>query len=764
MINSNFQAQSDQIEFEQFDFQRYWFTIKRRWLPSAIVFSIAPVISLAAAFWLEPIYQATGSLVIKPDPSSNLVGLDVQMDPQPLVKGNTVFTEISVIKSVPVAQEVISSLELKDEEREQLKVEAFREKITIKNLPKSDVIELSYVNKNPELASEIVNKVLEVYIENNIVINRAEATAAREFITQQLPQIEAEVRQAEISLRRFEEENQIVSLDREANSMVDKLNAAKSDLTEAEARFSQSNARSDVLQSQLEIPLEQASQLVALTQSEAVQDILTEYQNIDSELATQLTRYDENHPKVQALFRQEVALKDLLIKRIAEASGYDGNLLSSEGTSLIKLADFQVKVFSDLLQAEVDKASALEDFYSRQQFLASQESRANAIPGLVEVHRQLERRLNTAQTTYNTLLSRQQEIRVAENQNIGNAAIISTALIPEEPVFPNKKLFLASGCLAGAALGLLTAFGLDLIDLTLKSIKEVRTTFPYPLLGVIPQCSDSRNQGDYESKNSERIVRKNEGQLPVFVRDEPRSSLSETFQILYTSLNFLSIAQNRAKRVLITSTIPGEGKSTISANLAAAAAYLGKRVLIIDSDMRRPTQHKKWGVDNYTGLSNILIGDASVKSSVKEVMKGLDILTVGTIPPNPLSLIEGGTFQALLEDVEENYDLIILDTPPLLSVADTLLISKFVDVKVLVARPYLLDYASARSAREKLKQINCDIDALIINGVRLDIDPYTYGYSNYYYGYSSQASKETKDVEESPGISSSSISKISPKI
>jgi succinoglycan biosynthesis transport protein ExoP len=748
MVDLNLPEQSDQLEFDQFDFQRYWFTIKRRWLPASLAFSVAPVMSLLIAFLLEPTYEGTGTLVIKPDSSSNIVGLSIDTDPQSLVKGNTIFTEIAVIKSVPVAQEVISSLDLRNKEGEQLKVEEFQESITIRNLPKSDVIELSYVNEDPELAAEVVNKILEVYIENNILINRAETAAAREFIALQLPQLEAEVRTAETALRRFEEENQIVSLDREANSIVEKLSSAESNLSEAEARFSQASARSAVLQSQLGIPLEQVPQLVTLSQSEAVQNTLAEYQEVETELARLLTQYESNHPKVQALARQELALRDLLGKRIEESIGYEDKPLISENSNSIKLADFQVKAFSDLLQSEVDKAAALEEFYSRQRFLDSQESRANALPGLIESYRQLERRLITAQTTYNTLSERQQEIRVAENQNIGNAAILSTALIPEDPIFPRKKLFLATGCLIGAVLGLVTAFGLDLIDLTLKSIKEVRTTFPYPLLGVIPLHSEVKSQ-DYDTKNSSRVTYKTQKEIPIFVRDIPRSNLSEVFQILYTSLNFLSTSQSRAKRALVTSSVPGEGKSSISANIAAAAAYLGKRVLLIDSDLRKPTQHKKWGVNNYVGLTNVLIGEVSFNLALKEVMPGLDLLTAGTLPPNPLNLIESENFQSLLEGVAENYDFIIFDTPPLSSVADTLLIFKVVDVKILVARPYHLDYASAKAVKDRLKQINYDMDALIINGVKLDIDPYTYGYSNYYYNYSysSQVPGELEGVK-----------------
>ena len=752
MTDLNTVESTEQFEFEQFDFQRYWFTIKRRWIPAAIVLSIAPVASLAIAFSLKPVYEASGTLVIKPDQSSEIVGLDVQSaDPQATSRQNTVYTQITIIKSVPLAQEVIASLDLRDDEGNLMSVKVFLENLQVTNIKRSDSIQISYKSQDSEKAKRIVDKVLEVYLNNNIVANRAETIAAGEFISQQLPKIESEVRKAEAEIRQFQEDNQLIAIEREAQSLVETLEGTDRRLSEAESRLVQAEAKSATLQNQLGMTAEQAIPLAVLSQERGVQDVLQEYQQVQIQLAKQRTVYDEAHPSINTLRRRESSLRELLQQRMIAAIGNRNINISDNNIPGSTLVDLEQKLVSELLQAEIERLSATEQFNLLQQYQLKQRDRANKLPALKEYYGQLERRLSAAQSTYTTLLARQQEIRVTENQNVGNARIISPALVSDNPVFPRKKLFLAAGCIVGAISGLATAFFLDLTDMTLKSVKEIKDLFPFTFLGVFPLYTDKKSKKNFFGSVSHDFshVKNFDEDMIIFSRDLPHSPISGSYQALKTSIDFLGLGNCKTEKILVTSSAPGEGKSTISANLAAASAYLGKRVLLIDADMRKPTQHLKWEQANHSGLSNVLINEVSSSSVIKEVMPNLHLITSGTIPPNPLNLLSNSNFENLLSTLESEYDFIIIDAPPLASVPDSLLIGKYVDGRLLVARPYHLEYASGKLVKEKIAQANFKIDGLIINGVKIDLDPYTHNYSSYYsyYNHHSQQDSERSGLK-----------------
>ncbi len=697
---------------EELDFQKYWSVIKRRWFPALSVFSTVMALSVLAAILQKPTYKATASLLVKADRSPSLVGLTgVETgDLQSLTTNNSpAETQAEILRSETVVKAAIAALKLVDEETgKPLSTKAILEGLKVKNVASTDVLQISFEDSDPERAARVVNEVMNIYIRKNVEANRAETAAASDFISRQLPRVESAVRDAEINLRAFKEANQIVVLESEASAAVNIISSLDQKISDSQAELAKATARSQALQSQLGMGPELAATMTALSQASGVQDVLAQYQEAQSQLAIEQARYRSGHPTVANLQRQVDSLRELLQSRVSQVLGSTGSV--AEGS--LQMGDLRSSLTANLIDAEVDRVSLTTQTETLRRTLESYRSRASVLPRLAQTQGELDRKLKVAQSTYETLLTRLQEVQVAENQNVGNARVISAAELPEEPAGPGKQLFLVAGGAAGLLLGLSVAFLIDLCDRSVKTVQEAKSLFGYTLLGLIPTYGKLTPRGRTEIP---KMIPK------IFPRDLPRSSLSEAYHMLQANLKFLN-TDKEIRVVVVTSSVAQEGKSTVAANLAAAAAQVGRRVLLIDADMRYPQQHHIWDLINVSGLSNVIVGQQELPSAIQSAMPGLDLLTAGVIPPNPVALLDSKRMASLIETFAQDYDLVILDTPPLVGMADAAILGKMSDGLLLVVRPGVVDSVGAAAAKEFLEQSHQPILGLVANGAPTDKD------------------------------------------
>jgi polysaccharide biosynthesis transport protein len=705
---------------EELDFQKYWLVLRRRWFPATAVFGIVVGLATLAAFWQKPIYEGEGKLLFKADRSSELTGLKNDIGEVVRIgeKSDPLSTEVEIILSTPILQQALNELGVRDEKGKPLDPKSLvkSKKLKVSAVTGTDVLAVTYKDNDPKIATEVVNKIMEVYLENNILANRAKATAAREFITQQLPSIEDTVRQADAALRKFKEENRVVALQEEASKAVETLSDLDKEISQIQAQLANVTARSESFRNQLGLSREEAVAVTSLSQSPGVQEVMTELQKVQTELAAERRRFLETAPSIVTLKRKEAELSALVQERVNQVLGNQQNVPIKN----LQIGLLKQNLTGDFVQSEVQRsglARQLENLYKTQ---AAYKNRSNILPKLEQTQRELERRVQASQTTYETLLNKLQEARVAENQTVGNARIISTAVVPKKPSGPSKKKYVAAGILGGTLLGLATAFLLDLIDKSVKTVKEARELFGYTLLGVIPSFGKSRK--------TRRPVGGLEGIVSrIVARDIPRSPIAQAYQMLQANLRFLS-SDKPLKAIVVTSSVPKEGKSEVSANLAAAMAQVGRRVLLVDADMRHPSQHHLWELTNSVGLSNILVGEAEFNTAVKNVMPGLDLLTSGVIPPNPVALLDSKRMASLMETFSKNYDFVIVDTPPLAGIADAPILGKMADGILLVVRPGVVDSASAKAAKDFLGRSGQNVLGLVTNGVMTESEPDSYFY------------------------------------
>ncbi|GAB4141714.1 MAG: polysaccharide biosynthesis tyrosine autokinase [Cyanobacteria bacterium J069] len=725
---------------EEIDFQKYWNVLKRRWLPATSVFLTLTLLSAAVAIRQKSSYQAETLLQVRSSGAAKLTGVGEGLGEleKLTLQSNPVDSQAQIIQSAPIVSEVIRSLDLRDEKGEPVLVKDFLSKLKANSIPATDLLRVTYASEDPEETAAVINRLVDIYTKNNVLVNRAEAAAARDFIAKELPKTEAAVKAADSDLRRFKEANGVVLLESEAQEAVNIISKLEDQVTQARAELSDTSARLSQLQGRVGADPRRATVIAALSQSPGVQEALTQLQLAQQELAVERTRYTEDHPAIANLQRRVRSLEDMLQSRAVSVAKSDWSSIRND----LQAGALQQDLIGELVRLEVQRQGIVLRLNTLSEASNAYRQRASALPRLEQQQRELERRLNAAQTTYEALLLRLQEIQVAENQNIGNVRVVSPAIVPDDPLPSQKKLFLIAGSLAGMLLGVATAFGLDLFDRSIKTVKEAKEALGYTLLGVVPAFS--RN-----AKSNVPLGALDYPAPRVVVRDMPQSPIAASYQMLQANLKFLS-SDKAVRSFVITSSVAQEGKSEIAANLAATMAQLGRKVLLVDADLRRPAQHHTWNLVNAAGLTNLLIDQVSSESVIQEVMPGLHVLPSGVVPPNPVALLDSKRMASLVEDFLKEYDFVLFDTPPLAGIADAAVLGKMTDGMVLVVRPGVVDSSRALAAREFLKQSGQQVLGMVLNcvDVRNEPDSYFY-YAGNQYRFSAPSAAEVPQLAES---------------
>ena len=713
---------------QEVDIQQYWLIIKRRWL-----FIVAAMLGSIGLSWFvilqqKPQYQANGLLLFKSDRISSLTKAGEKIgDLESLMReGNPLETQAVVIQSEPILQEVIETLNLKDEDGKPLEPESLP--MTVEALVGTDVINVSYTSEKPRLAAAIVNQVMRTYVKNNIESNRAQVVAAGQFLKQQVPLSRLELEKATEALLQFKNQNQVIQLAEEATAAIQNISKLDDEINQARALLADVSAQESRVASKLDFSTNEAVEITSLNQIPGVQEVLTELQKVQTELAAERANYTQVHPLIRKLESQESALNALLQQRKSEASGRQQSISNSR----LQIGDIKQNLVNQLVQLQTQKDGLQNKLATLNNIKNDYQRKLAILPNLEKRQLDLERRLSVAQTDYENLITRQQEIELAEKQTIGNSRIIQSARIPTKTVLSKMTLMLAGGgVFIGLLLGIAAAFTVDLIDRSLKTIKEIEEFFGYTLIGLIPKFEPNNKSLD-SSLIADNISSR------IIVASSPRTMIHEAYQMLQANLKFIS--HKEVRTIVVTSSVVDEGKSEVSANLAAILAQSGKRVLLVDADMRQPNQHHLWGLINGGGLSNVIVGQDEFSRCYHQVNKYLSVLSAGVQPPNPSALIDSAAMDSLIQSLLPRYDYIIFDTPPLAGTPDAAVLGKMVDGVLLVARPRVVDSASATGAKSLLERSEANILGIIANAVNVKQEPESYFY------YSEP--RGTKDVTE----------------
>ncbi|MDJ0595460.1 MAG: polysaccharide biosynthesis tyrosine autokinase [Pleurocapsa sp. MO_226.B13] len=712
---------------EYIDFNRYWQVLKRRWIPATATFAGILGISLIAALASEDVYEAEAQLQIKPDNTEDVLGIKGvagKDERRVLDQKDPLETEAKILKSRPIVENLIQELDLRDDRGEPLTYKSVVKDLEVEPIMGTELLRVSYSDSDPDVAVALVDRAVKLYSEDYAIFNRSEALKAQDFLTTELPKAEENLQKAEEELRQFKNRNRIADIDGLTDSTIDSLAEIESQIEQIEADLEDVDAQYNRLRIQLGMSWQEAAAVSSLSQSVGVQKVLEQLQNVNVALAQKRNFLSDNAPQIISLKEEQADLTALLERQITSTLGSQQRDLASK-INILSLGELKQAQLAQYAQLGLRKEGLEKKLASLRNTYNAYQQRSDNLPRLQQQQRELRRKVDAAQKVYNTLLSRAEDLGVLTGREPDKVRIVSPAALAEDPVNTDGKIIVAAGAMMGALFGMALAFLLDLKDNTIKNTQEVEEMFAYPLHGVVPELKlpeESRQPqlpGTATAKLTEQIS-----------TDVSMMPLKEAYQNIQVNLKLLD-GESEKKVIAITSSVPQEGKSSVSANLAVARAQCGQRILLVDADMRRPSQHHVWEISNKVGLSNVLQQEAKWEDSVQNVMTNLDVLTSGTIPENPIALLDSSLMKAFIDSVSQHYDRVIFDTPPLIGIADTKVIGKLVDGFLFVVRPGVVDYGSATAAKKMLDTTGQKVLGVIVNGADMSNEPYYY--NNYYY-------------------------------
>jgi polysaccharide biosynthesis transport protein len=723
------------------DYLKYLAILRRRWIPAACVFVSALGFAIVSVSLQTPIYRTKGQVIYQRDgKTAAMLGLESaanELTPYGGDPDRKIETELRIILSPSVLQGTVKALRNRYPQKQLPTVDDLQGGLVATNLYNTDIIEISYNDIDPKRAALVVNQLMQVYRESDLQTTRSTSISARKFILSQLPDVRQSVFRADMALREFKERYKLTDVEIATKGNAENSSRLAAELEQAEAQRASTNTALLKLQQRLNLDAQAALTVSNVSQSQAVQASLTEVQTLERKLEEARAQYQSDYPLIPDLQAKLDKARALLQ---AKTKGAIRNSSAAVNASSQQVGETRQELLDTLIRTEINRTSLDNKIAKLQQQRSAYQKQSTFLPGLQQQERELNRELQAAESTYQSLLKSLQDVQVSENQTISNVRIIETARVPEGPIGPNKRAAIAAGLLGGLLLAAALIYVLEILDTRLKRVEDIRQQFEYILLGTIPKFPTLPEKTELAS-------------LPVL--REPRSSISEAYRVLQANLKFLQ-SDKALKVITIASAVTQEGKSTTSANLAAALHQMGHSVLLVDLDLRRPSQHYIWEISNTLGSSDFLAGQVQNIADVTRIIEqGLEVVTAGTIPPNPLALLDSVHMATAIQDWAILYDYVILDTPPLSAAADAAVVSKLSDGMILVSRPEVLDRKTAQVTKDYIGQSALKILGLVVNGVIPENESYT----NYYYSqynYSNEAEEKRprnfKDVRESKRV------------
>ena len=710
----------------------YWLILtKQRWTIIAFA-AVVLILTTIATFKTTPIYDAVGRIAINRESADALPFKDNTSNPTDEDYTIAMETQVRILHSDNLAMRVIRKLGLDTnpsftgvpkpqtpagelpttspsiDTREETKlIDTFRSGLKVATVNNTRLIEIHYLNSNPRLAADIVNGIVSSYIEQNYQTKFESAMQTSDWLSRQLADLKLKVETSQEKLIRFQREKGIVGIDEKQNLTTSKLDELSRELTASEADRIQKEAN-------YELAATGNPELMARSPSEMLGHLRERESTLKQDYALLKTQFGPNYPKV-------VEIKNQL------------DQLEGDINAEVKRMATQIK--NEYLAAQQRENMVLARM--EEQKREANELNQNAIEFNI-----LKRDVDANRQLYEGLLQRLKEASLEAGLHSNNIRVVDSARVPLSPTSPDIPRNLGIGFILGLCGGVGLAFLLEALDNTVRTPEQAELASGLPALGVVPQFLRADTPRLQPAKlslaNGDNTTRRAE----LIAQLRPNSEAAECYRSLRTSI-LLSALDSPPKVLLVTSPLPQEGKTTTSVNCAIVLAQRGSRVLLVDADLRRPGVHRAFGFDRKGGLSTVLTGSTPIESVLRTYpeVPNLSIMPAGPPPPHPAELLDASKMRSLIAQWRKEYDHVIIDTPPALSVTDPVLLSVEADSIILVIRSGKTTKDALRRAGELLWQVNAKVMGIVVNGIDLGSP------DHYYYYYGAKAGGEYYNTE-----------------
>lgn len=713
---------------EELNLLDYWLLIRKHYRQILGLAFAVTLLATLVVFQMTPVYRSTALLLIENSKSKTLSLSDLY-DIQGSAGQESFNSQVQILKSRPIAEIVVKKLELhknaifnppetpgwfsSEAEGTAAEIEArhfeklvlkLSKYLTIEPVLKSQIVKISFDSTDKVLAAQVANALADAYIENDLESRSQMTQRANIWLTQRMEGLRKKLEQSEKELQQYREQENIIDSKgvvlsgsaKQLEEISTNLIAARQRMAEAESAYNQVNSHPDE-------PITAMESLPSVLRNEAVQRMKAAEADAERKLNELKSRYTENHPKVIAAASDLVSAHEAVqqqIERVVDGISRD----------------------YDLAKANVSANSrALSRIKADIQNLTRKEFHLGVLMREAESNKQL----------YDLFVNRAKETDVASNLQSTAGRVVEPAEVSLYPLKPKKQLIIGIALLLGLLAGVGLVFVLDYLDNTLHTIEDVERRLGVEVLGAV-QIMPQTNSGDAIAARA-------------FLQD-PNSAFSESVRTVRTAVLLSSIDEPH-RVVMVTSTIPGEGKTTISINLAFALGQM-KKVLLIDGDIRRPNLAKAiGGMEGVRGLVDYLADEAPLQDCIQATENpNVFVLSAGKRFNSPLELLSSQRFSETIAKVKEMFDVVVIDCPPLKPVSDALVISRYANALLYVVKADSTPYQMARAAIKRLVSIDAPLLGVVLN--QLDskkadrYGQYSYQYE-YVYGQENKAPPKT---------------------
>jgi polysaccharide biosynthesis transport protein len=710
---------------------------KHQWLILSFTLAVVTIVSIAT-FRMQPVYVATTRIEIDREnanilPFQGTDSYDYMMDLENYIETQSkiLTSETLALQTIRVAgsagspgtsdpSQAVLTGSLANQQRPP-ELGGFLGSLSVKRVPNSRLLDVSFEATNPLLAAQMVNAHIKNYIDQNRRSHYQSTTEATTWLTDQLDELRIKVKNSEDARLEYEKKNQIWELDDKQNITTQRLADLNKELTQAQ---------SDRMNRQSLFEFAKSGEIDSVPQirdNAAVQDLIRKRAETSAQYNDALAQYGPNFPKVQRL---QVQLSELDASVIREKKSVVGRL-----------------------DSEFREARQREDLLTKT--LDQQKIEANRMSELMVQYNILKRDAEANKSLYDGLLTKLKEAGISAALQSSNIRIVDPAMVPSFPARPAKARNIALAFLVGLVGGIGLALIREYMDNTVKTPDDIETLSRLPSLAVVPAFAESNG----DARRSRLLGGGNgnghgrERHAELVAQHYPKSQMSEAFRALRTSL-LLSQAEHPPQIILVTSALPREGKTTAAANLAVTLAQLGDRTLLIDADLRKPGIGRLLNLGNgkFAGLSSYLAGVSSLDLVTVQhpAIPNLSAIPTGPLPPNPADLLSSHKLADALAELRTRFKFIVIDTPPIMAATDAVILSVQADGVLIVVRSGETPKEAFTRTRDLLVSVKCHLLGVVLNAVDSSAPDYYYSYRYYpySYGYGPQEAEDPRQDDD----------------